>query len=284
MPRCSSFFKNTAMNTQESTTSENSLVLSLTPEHGTCVRILSDLHYGHPRSRVPEPEQLVARMQGVDILVIAGDLAETRPAHACREQGLALRERFRSACARAGIQLIELAGNHDTDAPHMMLRLWGGSTIVVHGHMFFDEVAPWGWEYLYDRASSDALIASYPTRGHDLRAKLELARALSLHVRPVHKSRLHTPIPLLNKMLHCFWPPQRPYNILRAWLIAPHRAELFARQFAPESRHIIFGHFHRCGAWRRAQRELFCTGAWFEHARGAAVDFKDGELIRYFKF
>ncbi len=261
-------------------------VLSLSPEAGALVRIISDLHYGHPRCEAPPPEQLVEQMRvdSVDILVVAGDLAETRPLHHCYEQGCAMRDDLRTACARAGIQLIELAGNHDPDAPHMLLRLWQGHTIVLHGHMLFDEVAPWGWEYLGNRASSDAIIASYPERHCDLASKMELAQRLSLAHAPIHRARVQTPLRALNKLLHCFWPPARPYQIVRAWMTAAGRAERFARVFAPDCEQLVFGHFHRCGSWQRGGRHIYCMGAWFHHARPAYLDIKDKKVIRYSLF
>ncbi len=263
--------------------SDSTLVLSLTPQPDQRVCVLSDLHYGHDRSLAPPPRELIASLGNVDILVIAGDLAETRRFHACCEVGITLREEFRTACAEADIQLIELAGNHDADAPHMMLRLWDGKVIIVHGHMFFDEVAPWGWEYLHNKKSSDELIASYPDREHDLVQRLELAHAMSLHEPPSHRVSYQTAIPLLNKLLHCFWPPIRPIRIIGAWLTAARRAEKFAKQFAPDCTHLVFGHVHRTGNWTSRTRHLMSTGAWFKHARAARVDFINGEMTAFTK-
>ncbi len=262
---------------------DSSLVLSLNPQADQRVCILSDLHYGHDRSLAPPPRELIASLGEIDILVIAGDLAETRPFHSCRERGLELREEFRAACAGAGIELIELAGNHDADAPHLMLSLWEGQVIVVHGHMFFDEVAPWGWEYLHNKKSCDELISSYPERRHNLRQRLQLAQAMSLHEPPQHRISYQTPIPLLNKLLHCIWPPLRPIRILEAWLSASHRAEDFAERFAPDCSHLVFGHVHRTGNWEIGGRKLLCTGAWFKHAKAARVDFKNGKMTAFTK-
>ncbi len=260
------------------------LIITREPVKGQRVRVISDLHYGHNRSRAPEPCQLIESMRGdMDILVIAGDLAETRPEHAFKEQGINYRNELRLTCAEAGVELIELSGNHDTDTPAMMLKLWEGRVVVVHGHMFYDEVAPWGWEYLSNKKACRALIDSYSNRSHDIVEKLELARAMSLHSTPQHQSHWQSGSHYLNKMLHCFWPPQRPIAILLAWKNAPNRAELFAQQFAPQSKHLVFGHFHRTGQWRRGERLLYCTGAWFEHACPAAADFCDGELVSYKK-
>ncbi len=260
----------------------NQLILNREPSKGTRVRVISDLHYGHNRSRAPEPRQLIESMRGeMDILVVAGDLAEARPLHAFKEKGINYRTELRQACAEVGVELIELSGNHDTDTRTMMLKLWEGRVVVVHGHMFYDEVAPWGWEYLTNKKSCLALIESYPKRDQDIVEKLELARAMSLHSAPQHQSRWQTRNYYLNKLLHCFWPPQRPLAILLAWKNAPHRAERFARLFAPQCKHLVFGHFHRTGQWRRGDRQLYCTGAWFEHASPAAADFCDGELVSY---
>ncbi len=265
------------------THTDDPLVLSLNPQADQRVCILSDLHYGHDRSLAPPPRELIASLGDVDILVIAGDLAETRSFHACYERGFELREELRAASAEAGIQLIELAGNHDVDAPHMMLRLWDGKVVVVHGHMFFDEVAPWGWEYIHNKKRCDELIVSYPHRDSDLGQRLELARRMSLLKPPCHRISYQTAIPLLNKLLHCFWPPQRPWRIINAWLTAGRRAERFAKHFAPECSYLVFGHVHRTGKWQHGTRHLLSTGAWFKHAEAARTDFINGEMTAFSK-
>lgn len=250
------------------------------PAAGAKVRIISDLHYGHEKCQAPPVRELIASMRGVDVLIVAGDLAETRIS-AWQERGIALRQEFRDCCAEAGIELLEVAGNHDPDVACQMLSLWGGKLIVIHGHQLFDEIAPWGWEYLDDKKVCKDFIAQFPDRESDISQRLGLAKQLSERVRPKLHRKKKLGIKLIDHALHCFWPPARPYYILKAWATAASRAERFAKAFCPSSQVIVFGHCHRLGSWRKGQRQLFTTGAWFKHASPAYLDLLDGEMMGY---
>ncbi len=253
-----------------------------TPRAGAKVRIISDLHYGHFKCEAPPPAELIDSFSGVDVLIVAGDLAETRP-NAWQERGIALRDELRTCCKKAGIELIEIAGNHDPSTDCQMLSLWDNSTIVIHGHQLFDEVAPWGWEYLDDIAACKEFIAQFPERENDIMQRLHLAQKLSERVRPKLHRKKKFGIKFIDHALHCFWPPMRPINILLAWATVASRAEHFAKQFSPQCKTIVFGHCHRMGSWRKGQRQLFTTGAWFKHAKPAYVDMIDGRITSYNK-
>ncbi len=256
------------------------MIRHYTPAAGARVRIISDLHYGHEKCQAPPPSELVAMMQGVDVLIVAGDLAETRIS-AWQARGIALREEMRQCCQSAGIELIEIAGNHDPDIPDQMLSLWDGQIIVIHGHQLFDEIAPWGWEYLDDKKGCHEFIAQFPQRASVLSQRLQLAQELSVRVQPKLHRKKKLGIKLIDHALHCFWPPQRPFNILMAWATASRRAEQFAQAFVPDCKAIVFGHCHRLGQWKKGNRHLYTTGAWFKHAHPAFLDLQDGKIIRY---
>lgn len=258
------------------------MIRHYTPAAGAKVRIISDLHYGHEKCQAPPPHELIAQMKGIDVLIVAGDLAETRIS-AWQERGEALRNQFRQACREQGIELLEVAGNHDPDESCQMLSLWEGKLVVIHGHQLFDEIAPWGWEYLDDKEGCRSFINQFPERASDITQRLELARQLSQRVRPQLHRKRKMGIKLIDHALHCFWPPQRPLNILRAWASASRRAENFARAFCPEAQILVFGHCHRLGSWKKGERQLYTTGAWFKHAQPASLDLQDGKVIAYAK-
>lgn len=255
------------------------LILDIEPPPGALVRVISDLHLGHERCELRDWSRLEALLAGVHTLVVAGDLAEGRVC-AWRERGQALRDELRERCRSRGVQLVELAGNHDPETEPMLARLWGGRVTIMHGHCLFKVVAPWSWEYLHHKAACRALIARFPDCEHDLRSRLKLARAMSRLTPPVMR-REGIRNPLLRGLLHCFWPPQRPLSIILCWLLCGRLAERFARRFFPQTQVLIFGHFHR-GLCRRYGQRLICnTGAWFRHASPYYVDLRDGAFVRY---
>ena len=259
-----------------------SCIIDIEPPAGALVRFISDLHLGHERCEAPAVAQLADLLEGVSILVVVGDLAETRPC-AWQERGMAAREELRELCRQRGVQLVEISGNHDPDTPALLARFWGGRVVAMHGHALYKEVAPWSWEYLRNKPACQKLLATYPDADTRLESRLELSRAMCQLTRPILR-REGISNPLLRGFMHCFWPPQRPIGIVWCWLSCARKCEHFARRFFPEAETVIFGHMHRFGNWRFGQRRILNTGAWFRHATPYLVDMRDAEIISYRKF
>ncbi len=254
-------------------------IVDINPAPGMRVRFLSDLHYGHERCEAPLPGKFAPLLQDIGMLVVVGDLAETRSC-AWQSRGYALREELRALCQKRGVQLVEIAGNHDPDGEILLARFWGGRVVAMHGHALYKEVAPWSWEYLQNKQQYRELIRRYPDSDTCLESRLALSRAMCQLTPPILR-REGISNPVLRGFLHCFWPPQRPLGILRCWLTCGRRAEEFARQFFPEAETLILGHFHRPGHWRYGSRTILNTGAWFRHATPRLVDMQDGKLLFY---
>lgn len=258
-----------------------SCILHVSPPPGILVRFISDLHLGHERCEAPAVEELAALLQGVGMLVVVGDLAETRPC-AWQSRGIAARERLREMCRQKGVRLVEISGNHDPDTPALLASFWGGKVVAMHGHALYKEVAPWSWEYLRNKKACRQLIASYPDADSNLESRLELSRAMCQLTPPILR-REGIKNPLLRGFLHCFWPPQRPMGIIWSWLSCARRCEHFARRFFPDAETVIFGHMHRFGNWHFGKRHILNTGAWFKHATPYVVDMRDARFIAYRK-
>ncbi len=252
---------------------------SYEPAPGELVRVISDLHLGHERCEAPPVAALAPLLEGVGTLVVAGDLAETRDC-AWQAAGLVAREAFRTLCRERGVRLITLAGNHDPDAGALLLRLWGGRAIVMHGHALYKEGAPWSWEYIRNKQKCRELIARYPGSDSDLAERLELSRAMCCLTPPIMR-REGVRNRHLRGLLHCFFPPQRPLRIVWGWLTCGRRTEWFARRFFPEAEVVVLGHFHRSGRWQYGKRHIANTGAWFTHATPYVADLRDGQLVAY---
>lgn len=259
------------------------LILDIEPPPGCQVRFISDLHLAHKRSLAPTPRELLSHMEGVGMLVLCGDTGETRETCVERDRSIALRAELRRLCIERGIQLVELAGNHDPDTEPMLARLWGGKVVAMHGHQLMPAVSPWSREYLRCKQQVQSILHAYPHAEHDLTANLEraaaVARELSRRVPGPTQRGGRNPF---REFYHCFWPPQRPLRIVSAWLTCGRRAESWARRFTPEAELLIIGHYHRSGRWQFGSRTILNTGAWFEHARPYAVDVCDARLLRHF--
>ena len=256
-----------------------SCIIDIEPPAGSLVRFISDLHLGHERCEAPAVADLAPLLQGADILVVVGDLAETRRCD-WQKRGMAAREELRALCREHGVRLVEISGNHDPDTPALLARFWGGRVIAMHGHALYKEVAPWSWEYLRNKQACRELIRQYPDADTRLESRLELSRTMCQLTPPILR-REGISNPLLRGFMHCFWPPQRPLGIVMSWLTCARRCEHFARQFFPQAEVVIFGHMHRSGNWRFGRRRILNTGAWFRHATPYVIDMRDARVISY---
>ena len=258
-------------------------ILHIEPPPGCTVRVISDLHLAHKRSCAPTPHRLMESMGGVNMLVLAGDTAETREACAEREHSIQLRAELRELCRQRGVELVELAGNHDPDIEAQLALLWGGGVAIMHGHSLLHRVSPWSREYDACSGEVKRLIAECPQAAYNLEERLKLTHELSkLLGRHVPAAKVPpAPRNLLREAYHCFWPPKRPLSIVAAWLTCGLRAQAFCERYMPGVELLIIGHFHRSGQWKGAGRRILNTGAWFEHATPYAVDMRDGQLLSY---
>lgn len=238
---------------------------------GESARFISDIHFGHAKALVPEPEELAFLLEGCTHLVVCGDLSETR-ASPYQQEGLEKRGRFLHMCAQAGVELVVLAGNHDPDEEFSLLKLQGGRICALHGHALFNVVAPWGWEYLKNKKISRELVASFPHADTDLMSRLELARAMSVLVPPIYTSPKVHKNKLVRFLTHTAWPPERPMQIVWAWMTMMWRMRTFANQFLPDAETLIFGHLHRRAVKCRGGRQYVNLGACFHHANCYAAD------------
>lgn len=253
------------------------IVRELNPAPGERVRVISDLHLGHERSKVADLDLLRPLMRRCRYLVVAGDLAETRPCE-FQSEGLRQKARFAELCREEGVELVTVAGNHDPFEEVQLLRLWEGRAVVFHGHALFKVGAPWGWEFLNHKEECRRLIAAHARCDADLEDRLLLARDMALLAPPVLRRENPSRFAAVRFLQHCAWPPSRPLTILGAWATMGWRIRRFAGQFFPEARVVCFGHFHRRVVWKYRERVYINTGAFFRHARAAAVDLVDGRV------
>ncbi len=255
-------------------------ILRLAPPPGTRLRVISDLHLGHVRSEAPPVAELATLLEGVNILVVAGDATEEREP-LFRPAGEAAMQELRALCREHGVQLICLAGNHDPAAGPLLLSLWGGRVAIMHGHALYRECSPWGWEYLHNKQLFRDCIASLPNADHSLEDRLELSSRVCQLVPAKLQQGTTCRFRWLRGFIHCFLPPERPLRIVWGWLTLGRRACTFARHYLPEAELLILGHFHRSGRWQYGRRTILNTGAWYKHATPMLADLQDGRLLDY---
>ena len=236
------------------------------------IRIISDIHFGHPASVVEKPESLTPLFRDAATVVFNGDTVELRFLRG-RAQGKHNAETVRRLCTENGTHPLFINGNHDPIiSKENHLDLVNGAVLVTHGDMLFHDISPWGIEAeIIGEAHTKALAELHEDAFHDFEQRLSATKRASL---AVELHRPHIPrgplAPLATIVREC-WPPWRPLQIIKCWLQLPARAEGLARVFRPRARTIIVGHTHFSGVWRRGPRIIINTGSFLSAIGGRSM-------------
>ena len=244
-----------------------------TPQLEEPIRILSDLHFGHPASVIENPSQLTPLFADVKTVIFNGDTVELRYLRG-RRIGMRNSVAIREACEAAGARPIFLNGNHDpmiSEASHV--DLVDGAVLVTHGDLLFHDVSPWSHEArIMGKAHAEELASMDEDAFLDfekrLKASKRAARAIELHRPRMRRDGLA----VIRTLLRECWPPWRPFQVVHSWTVTPARAEALARVFRPRARFIIIGHTHFSGTWRRGPRVVINTGSFLPFGGRMAVD------------
>jgi predicted phosphodiesterase len=243
------------------------------------IRILSDLHFGHPASYLTSPDQLKPLLEGIERVVFNGDSVEMRFLEE-RAQAKEDLQKLKSVCSQAGVPAIFINGNHDPLVSGTnYVELVNGAVLVTHGDVLFHGLSPWSRE-------ADTLIEAHAKELdalddlHDLEERLLATRKASLAIEDAgHKLRCTTGRSLKN-FLYEFWPPLRPLRILTCWASTPRRAAKIAESYRPRAKFVILGHTHRGGIWRRGNRVIINTGSFLPLSGRLAVDVNHEIVVR----
>lgn len=233
------------------------------------IRIISDLHFGDRASSVGELARLMPLAAGASELVLNGDTLETRPGpnpDRTRQLQEALRT-FVQSCP-AHIRLI--TGNHDPDISSAHLHeLAGGSVLITHGDIAFDDIVPWG----QDAPLAAQLVAQARGRAPNagLDSLLAAHRSAAAAIPQRHQLEKRRWRYLLGFIQDTIWPLGRIPRILRAWTELPSRMAGIARTHRPQARFIVVGHTHRPGHWRQSDGLLVLNTGSFCLPLGARI-------------
>jgi predicted phosphodiesterase len=249
------------------------------PQFAEPIRVISDLHLGHPGGWLTDARQIEGLIEGAATVIFNGDIVESRWAeertHAARHL-----DAVRELCAKQGVAPVFINGNHDPAISELNhLDLADGAIFLTHGDVLFQGVSPWSQlapllasthEEALAKLGSDEL----ESLEHLLHANKEASARLELLAPFPHHFKPGT-LPLLKR---AGWPPWRALHILRVWAKTPSLAAKFAARHRPRASFILIGHTHRSGVWRRGPRTVINTGGFLPLGSPMAVDLADGTL------
>ena len=249
------------------------------PQFAEPIRIISDLHLGHPGGWLTDARQVGGVIEGAATVIFNGDIVESRwgeeRMHAARHL-----DAMRALCEKCGAVPVFINGNHDpaiSDINHIDLA--GGAVFATHGDVLFAGVSPWSQLGPLLTAAHEEALAKL--NGDELESLEHL-----LHASKEASARLELFAPFANRvkpgtlalLRRAGWPPWRPLRILRVWAETPSLAAKFAVRHRPRARLILIGHTHRPGIWLRGPRAVINTGGFMALGSPLAVDLADGTL------
>ncbi len=241
-------------------------------------RILSDFHYTDPSTWVRRLPDAAPLLDGPERVVMNGDTLDTRVHPHPSEIVAEVKQFFREHVA----DTVFIAGNHDPDiSPDNELSLAAGRIWITHGHVFFDDMAPWGRLAPEIRRRIRGLTGTFPPAGFDqLEKRFELFREISTSLPPEHDPHQHGTLAKWRRLAYAVFPPHQIISMLRAWLTLPKIAFKVAEEQRPAARVIITGHTHYPGAWTAADGRVFLNTGSFGPPRGARlVDLMEDRIL-----
>lgn len=239
------------------------------------VLILSDLHMGHPVSRLERVAALEPLLAGVDAVIWNGDTWQemTPPFRARSEDMLA---ELDALCARLGVRQCHLPGNHDPGWPGPgWQELANGAIVVSHGDALMDAGSPWKREILLNQHVVEEIWRNCPSARHDPWLRHQLARQIALQLPSVDHPEGRSLPQRVHDAIH---PPRRALKILESWLGQADAGHAFCERFFPGCQVLLIGHFHHHGIWRRGDRLILNTGSFMNPATPCWAEWHDGWL------
>lgn len=232
------------------------------------IRIISDLHLGHSASRIQEVEKLAPLFEGCDQLIFAGDVWQERNTGCSGSDQM-----FEKLGELVGLRGVYLRGNHDPGTPQGLAWVKGESVLVTHGDAVYRDATPWSREMPKFREQVKQIVARYD--GADAQACSDRACEIAWALVPQPFLKLPTP---LNFFASAFWPPTRPFEMLRVWSGMGDECHRFLERVSPQTQVMVCGHFHRAGVWEKNGRLVINTGSYMRGSKPWCVDL-DGDWV-----
>ncbi len=250
------------------------------PQFEEPIRIISDLHFGHPASMIEQPRQLIPLFRDVKTVIFNGDSVELRYLRG-RRIGMRNSVLLREACEGAGARPVFINGNHDpilSDLSHV--DLVDGAVLVTHGDLLFHDISPWSHEAgVLGEAHSRELAGIEEDAFLDFETRLKASKRAALAIELHRSGERRAPFSVMRTVLRECWPPWRPLQIVHSWAITrrgPRRWHVFSGRGRGSfsSATLIFR-----VTWQRGPRMIINTGSFLPFGGRMAVDIQ-GETLK----
>ncbi|MFH0938529.1 MAG: metallophosphoesterase [Planctomycetota bacterium] len=225
------------------------------------VLILSDLHFGHAASSAGLWLDGISTLaRNYDRVILNGDTLDRYERLGCQPNSEQLISDVVSACrSRSGPPEI-IAGNHDPAISTLhWVYLAQSATLIFHGDCITDCTHP-------SKSTEQRLASAMRERWRKIGGRPQKFQELLPVFREAQGHHLRENPRMLESrtasryLLRTVFPPHRPLHVLYYWWKAPGRVAQLAATFDQPVRHVVVGHSHLPGRWRRHGLTIFNTG------------------------
>ena len=243
------------------------------------IRILSDIHFGHPGCRVQGVQGLRPLLEGAGTAIFNGDTFEYKKLK-MRPVIDQLRVDLEALCDEIGVRYVYVTGNHDSQlSANHYFDLEGGKVFLTHGDLLYDDVSPWSQLIDSIHEERDLVRAEFPQHYlADLDLRLAAAKRIAFRSKVRKVGGRQGFIGRVRSVLWESWPPRRPVKILQTWARSHHIAHTLRDQFRPDAEFMIIGHTHRALVHRAGGKYVINTGAFLPISKAYLVELGNDEL------
>lgn len=239
------------------------------------VLVLSDLHLGHPASRIEEVEVLRPLLEGAGTVIFNGDTWQEL-AKSFRTKSEKLLDELKELCRELEVEPVFLSGNHDPGWPGTgWVELAEGRVVVTHGDAVLWAGSPWSREAFQREDQLMALWEEHRQAPDDAGERLRWARKVAITLKAARHPKGRS---LWRRAMDAINPPRRAIEILRVWWRHGWLSGRFADAYFPQSDVLVTGHFHCSGIWDLGRRLVINTGAYVAPHEALWVEWSDGWL------
>ncbi len=245
------------------------------------VRVVSDLHLGHPGSRIAAAAELRPLLEGAGTVLFNGDTREML-AKNYLSKGEALFAELRSLIEELGVEAHFMRGNHDPDISDVHhIDLHGRDVLITHGDVLFPEISPWG---VSNRSELRQILAQAERLENedegkdDFESRLRRANQVCRFNAVFDKETKPGLLGHFHTVHNVVWPPRKLFSLLKCWFGTHGLAADFCAQYRPEARVMVFGHTHLPGIWELGGRTFINTGGYISWGGALMVELEGSEL------
>jgi len=236
--------------------------------------VFSDIHADIPVGWKQKVETLVRpHWQGADMVIFNGDTINWTSNYKLEETAEVV-DYINQVCLEDGVEPLIIAGNADyiISDNHFFFHE-PSKTLVFHGEVVYPEVSPWRMENKLLKKRYDLFMKAAVNGDTDINVRFAAAKHV-INIYEFDDKFMNNYFYRLPWVINPFsW-----VTLAKVFHDFPNRVAEFVKQYCPEAKHVVVGHFHRPGIWNIDDLEIICTGAFRRYTSPLVVSIEGSNV------